>query len=444
MPKGLGDLGVTDADIPRLAQLTLGDACLTTNPRPASVDRGRGAVPGGPVVTTPCRAVGPPPRGRPAPVAATRTWTPRRAAPDLDALTGLRSGKPHYFPEHRTYAERLRRVISALERISAALMRTTEGSEALVRAVVEAAAEHLCADWVVFALVDGELAESRPRHLVRGPDGAEWTDVRAVPDEVREHLLAVLHGAADDDAGHDAEAHRRHVHVPVRLDGRVVGGFVAWTPAEPGGRRHRPLRARHPRRPDRRGAAELRAARPLGPAARPDHPPGRRPGQAPRRAAGHPGRAGRRAPARGARLRTPPHRARAPRQRHPVRALGGHAHRAGPHGGRRPPPAHPPRHRQGPHAPGRRAAAVGDLRAAPRRGRGRRGPAVDAAPALGRAHAGRAAGRGAHRRRAGAAARRSASSRCSGSRARRCSTPPCTPTRAGRWCGWPTAAAGSG
>ena len=37
VPKGLGDLGVTDADIPRLAQLTLGDACLTTNPRPASV-----------------------------------------------------------------------------------------------------------------------------------------------------------------------------------------------------------------------------------------------------------------------------------------------------------------------------------------------------------------------------------------------------------------------
>ena len=115
-------------------------------------------------------------------------------------------------------------MISALERISAALMRTTEGSEALVRAVVEAAAEHLCADWVVFALVDGELADSRPRHLVRGPDGAQWTDLRAVPDEVREHLLAVLHGVAADDAGHDSEAHRRHVHVPVRLDGRVVGG----------------------------------------------------------------------------------------------------------------------------------------------------------------------------------------------------------------------------
>jgi GAF domain-containing protein len=173
----------------------------------------------------------------------TAQWPPRRVRstperlprppdlrpPDLEALTGLRSGKPHYFPEHRTSAERLRRVISALERISAALMRTTEGSEALVRAVVEAAAEHLSADWVVFALADGELVESRPRHLVRGPDGAEWTDARAVPELVRQHLAAVVSGSPD--SAHHPDAHRRHVHVPVGLDGRLVGGFVAWTPA---------------------------------------------------------------------------------------------------------------------------------------------------------------------------------------------------------------------
>jgi hypothetical protein len=36
VPTGLGDLGVTCEDVPRLAQLTLSDACLTTNPRPAS------------------------------------------------------------------------------------------------------------------------------------------------------------------------------------------------------------------------------------------------------------------------------------------------------------------------------------------------------------------------------------------------------------------------
>jgi signal transduction histidine kinase len=173
----------------------------------------------------------PPEVGRP--VSSPR-WPPRRLQasrpPDLEALTGLRSGKPHYFPEHRTSAERLRRVIAALEHISSALVRTTEGSEALVRAVVEAAAEHLSTEWVVFALSDGELVESRPRHLVLGPDRVEWTDVRALPHRVREHLLNVERGA--DNAQHDAESHRRHLHVPVRLDGRVVGGFVAWTPPD--------------------------------------------------------------------------------------------------------------------------------------------------------------------------------------------------------------------
>ncbi len=164
----------------------------------------------------------------------TAQWPPRRGTPrgrsrpDLEALTGLRSGKPHYYPEYRVAAERMRRVIHALERISAALVRTMEGSEALVRAVVEAAANHLSADWVVFALVDGELADAQPRHLVRGPDGAEWPDIGSVPERVRNHVHQVCHGVSDD--AHDGELSRRHLHVPVRLDGRVVGGFIAWTP----------------------------------------------------------------------------------------------------------------------------------------------------------------------------------------------------------------------
>lgn len=36
VPKGLGELGVTEADVPRLARFTLADACLSTNPRPAT------------------------------------------------------------------------------------------------------------------------------------------------------------------------------------------------------------------------------------------------------------------------------------------------------------------------------------------------------------------------------------------------------------------------
>jgi alcohol dehydrogenase len=37
VPRGLGAIGVTDEDIPSLAELTLSDACLTTNPRLTSV-----------------------------------------------------------------------------------------------------------------------------------------------------------------------------------------------------------------------------------------------------------------------------------------------------------------------------------------------------------------------------------------------------------------------
>jgi len=153
-----------------------------------------------------------------------RRGTPKTSRrPDLEALTGLRSGKPHYYPEYRISAERLRRVILALERISGALVRTMEGSEALVRAVVDAAAEHLSAEWVVFALVAGELPDVRPRHLVRGPHDE-------TPEHVRYHVDQVRDGIPDGD--HDAHQSRHHLHVPIKLDGRVVGGFAAWTPTE--------------------------------------------------------------------------------------------------------------------------------------------------------------------------------------------------------------------
>jgi hypothetical protein len=46
---------------------------------------------------------------------------------DLDQLTGIRSGKPSFYVEYLASAERLRRVIHALDRISRALVRTTEG-----------------------------------------------------------------------------------------------------------------------------------------------------------------------------------------------------------------------------------------------------------------------------------------------------------------------------
>lgn len=148
--------------------------------------------------------------------------------PDLEALTGIRSGKPSFYPEYRHSAERLRRVIHALDKISAALVRTVDGSEALVRAVVAAAADHLSARWVVFALVDGQMPDAQPRHLVLGPGGVEVADRAALPEEVRAHVHAVLAGDFSDH-DHHGEARGRHAHVPVKLGGAVVGGFAAWT-----------------------------------------------------------------------------------------------------------------------------------------------------------------------------------------------------------------------
>ncbi len=156
-----------------------------------------------------------------------------RPRPDLDTLTGLRTGKPSFYPEYRVNLERLQRVIVALDRISAALVRTMEGSEALVRAVANAAADHLTSDWIIFALVTGELPDARPRHVVLGPDGVEWVNLALVPDKVRRHVQAVHDGVPADGAHDDHQDDAgRHLHVPIRLNGRTVGGFVAWTPPD--------------------------------------------------------------------------------------------------------------------------------------------------------------------------------------------------------------------
>ncbi|MDQ4118720.1 MAG: histidine kinase [Actinomycetota bacterium] len=108
-----------------------------------------------------------------------------------------------------------------------------EGSEALVRAVANAAADHLSTDWIIFALVTGELPDARPRHVVLGPDGVEWVNLTLVPEKVRKHVQAVHDGIPTDGAhGDDHDEARRHLHVPIRLNGRTVGGFVAWTPPD--------------------------------------------------------------------------------------------------------------------------------------------------------------------------------------------------------------------
>jgi signal transduction histidine kinase len=146
---------------------------------------------------------------------------------DLETLTGIRSGKGYFYPEYRSSAERLERVIQALDRISRALVRTREGPETLVRAVVQAAAEHLTAEYVLFAVADGALPDTRLRQLVVGPDGSEVVDPATLPDAVLRHLTGVRAGTMQPHE-HSSATTLRHSHVPVSLDGVVVGAFVAW------------------------------------------------------------------------------------------------------------------------------------------------------------------------------------------------------------------------
>ncbi|WP_435083643.1 MadS family sensor histidine kinase [Gordonia hongkongensis] len=163
-----------------------------------------------------------------------RSALPEQA--DLESLVGLRSVKGSHYAALRGVEARLSRVVGALERISRALVRTAEGPEALVIAVVEAARDHLGADWVVFALADGRLEQSAPRHLISASGGRlyafEGSERAATPDDLPDEVLNRLN---DILRGHETVLHgailqEDHVHVPVELDGNVVGGLSAWTP----------------------------------------------------------------------------------------------------------------------------------------------------------------------------------------------------------------------
>ncbi|MET0196085.1 sensor histidine kinase [Rhodococcus sp. RS1C4] len=151
--------------------------------------------------------------------------------PDLSLLTGLRSGKSTFYPQYRGAAERLERVVHALELISRALVRTVDGPETLICAVAEAARAHLSAQWVVFALADGALPDAGPRRLVLGPDATPFLVDNVVgpplPDDVVECLESIRLARIGD--GREPQIESHHAFVPIALDGGVVGAFAAWT-----------------------------------------------------------------------------------------------------------------------------------------------------------------------------------------------------------------------
>jgi signal transduction histidine kinase len=157
--------------------------------------------------------------------------------PDLDRLTGVRSGKGTFYPEFRVAAQRTERVVAALEAISRALVQTVNGPGPLVRAVAEAARTHLGADWVLIALADGALPEARPRHLILDARGVAYSfeglaDANDpgphLPDAVLNRLNDILRGQLAQFRLPVIENH--HAHVPIELDGGVIGAFAAWTP----------------------------------------------------------------------------------------------------------------------------------------------------------------------------------------------------------------------
>lgn len=157
---------------------------------------------------------------------------------DLDRLTGVRSGKGTFYPQFRVTTQRLERVVQALDAISRALVQTVDGPEKLVRAVAEAARIHLKADWVLLALADGALPEAHPRHLILDAEGTAYSfegiactkdPSGHVPDLVLDRLLDILRGQLAQFRRPVIESH--HTHVPIELDGDVVGAFAAWTPS---------------------------------------------------------------------------------------------------------------------------------------------------------------------------------------------------------------------
>lgn len=161
-----------------------------------------------------------------------------RPAPDLERLTGVRSGKPTFYPEFRVAAQRTERVIAALDAISRALVQTVNGPENLVRAAAEAARVHLGADWVLLALADGALPEARPRHLILDAEGLPYSFEGLsgarhpgphLPDAVLNRLNDILRGQLAQFRLPVIEPH--HAHVPIELDGGVIGAFAAWTPS---------------------------------------------------------------------------------------------------------------------------------------------------------------------------------------------------------------------
>jgi signal transduction histidine kinase len=141
---------------------------------------------------------------------------------DLEWLTGVRSGKQTYYREYQRSNDRLQRTVAAMESISRALVRTTEGPRPLFEEVARVAADHLQATWMVIALTDGELPDARPRFLVVDPKGRVRDSAAKLPVGARRELERIRAGRGETSVAGDHD----WVRVPMLLDGQLVGGLA--------------------------------------------------------------------------------------------------------------------------------------------------------------------------------------------------------------------------
>lgn len=147
---------------------------------------------------------------------------PALRSPDLASLTGMRSSKSSYYREYRRSSERLASTLRSLDQISVAVVRTAEGPRALLTAVVQAAAAHLQAHWVVLAVADGALPQARPRFL-GVDDCGRLSDVEEEFGPQARHWLGVLRSSTPEEPQADDDG---LVVVPMTIDGMPVGGIA--------------------------------------------------------------------------------------------------------------------------------------------------------------------------------------------------------------------------
>lgn len=142
-----------------------------------------------------------------------------QSANNLARLTGVRSGKRSYYREFVRSDERMQRTVRALDSISRALVRTSQGPREIMEEIARAAGEQLVATWSILGLRDGRLPWAQPRYVVVDEAGRPSVE-EALPADVGAELAALRAGAE----------HRtmegQWVRIALRIEGEQIGSLV--------------------------------------------------------------------------------------------------------------------------------------------------------------------------------------------------------------------------